>query len=148
MQSSLLALVMAGSWLLPAFAQVEQTSKLTVEIDGLRNQEGQVCFSLFANSNGFPDSSANAIENRCVAITAAPLLVTFENLQPGSYAVAVLHDANSNHQTERNGFGIPTEGFGFSENPVIRLGPPRFNDAAVLVAGSNTTIQIRLNYLL
>ncbi|GAA6620321.1 hypothetical protein NUACC26_061370 [Scytonema sp. NUACC26] len=76
-----------------------------------------------------------------------PLTVTFKNLQPGSYAVAVLHDTNSDKKANRNGLGIPLEGFGFSENPVIRTGPPKFNDA-VLVAGSTTNIQIQLNYLL
>nr|WP_245817423.1 DUF2141 domain-containing protein [Hydrococcus rivularis] len=75
-----------------------------------------------------------------------PQLVTFENLQPGSYAVAVLHDANNDGEANRNALGIPVEGFGFSRNPVIRTGPPKFNDAVVLVLGSSTKIQIQLNY--
>ncbi|MEC4816969.1 MAG: DUF2141 domain-containing protein [Scytonema sp. PMC 1069.18] len=133
---------------LPSFAVIKQNSQLTVEIEGLRNQKGQVCLSLFASSTGFPDNATKAVENRCVAITAKTLSVTFQNLRPGSYAVAVLHDVNRDNTANRNGLGIPLEGFGFSENPVILTSPPRFNDAAVLVAGSNTNIQIRLNYLL
>jgi uncharacterized protein (DUF2141 family) len=137
-----------GNTGLPSFAQLKQNSQLTVEIDGLKNQKGQICLSLFASSRGFPDNATKAVQNRCLAITAKTLLVTFENLQPGNYAVAVLHDANSDNKANRNGLGIPSEGFGFSENPVILTSPPKFNDAAVLVAGSNTNIQIKLNYLL
>ncbi len=132
----------------PSFARLTQKSQLTVEINGLKNRQGQVCLSLFASSRGFPSSSSSAIQSQCVAIAATPLSVTFKNLQPGSYAVAVLHDTNNDNKANRNGLGIPIEGFGFSENPVIRTGPPRFNDAAVLVAGSTTNIQIQLNYLL
>jgi uncharacterized protein (DUF2141 family) len=129
-------------------AQSKQNSQLNIEIQGLKNQKGQVCLNLFASSRGFPTNSSKAVQSQCVAIANTPLTVTFKNLQPGNYAVAVLHDTNNDKQANRNGLGIPLEGFGFSENPVILTGPPRFNDAAVLVAGSTTNIQIQLNYLL
>lgn len=146
--ASALVFAVFGSLAFPSSAQVGQNSQLAVEVDGLRNQQGQICLSLFASGRGFPSSGTNAVQNRCVAITAIPQLVTFENLQPGSYAVAVLHDINSDSKANRNFLGIPLEGFGFSGNPVIRTSPPKFNDAVVLVAGPRTNIQIQLNYLL
>ncbi len=146
--ASALVCAVLGSTGLPTSAQVVQNSQLTVEIDELKNQQGQVCLSLFASGKGFPSNGAEAVQNRCVAITAMPLFFTFENLQPGSYAVAILHDANSDDKANRNFIGIPLEGFGFSGNPIIRTGPPKFNDAVVLVAGPSTNIQIQLNYLL
>lgn len=145
--ASALVFSVLGSMALPTSAQVVQNSQLTVEIDELRNQQGQVCLSLFASGKGFPSNGAEAVQTRCVAITAMPLFVTFGNLQPGSYAVAILHDVNSDKKANRNFLGIPLEGFGFSGNPVIRTGPPKFNDAVVLVAGPSTNIQIQLNYL-
>jgi uncharacterized protein (DUF2141 family) len=145
--TSALVLTVVGIITLPSPAQVRQSSQLKVEIDGLKNQRGQVCLSLFASSRGFPSNVDKALQNRCVAITAKPLSITFENLQPGSYAVAVLHDTNSDNKVNRNVLGIPVEGFGFSGNPLIRTGPPKFNDAVVLVAGSSTNIQIQLKYL-
>ncbi|GAB1542825.1 DUF2141 domain-containing protein [Scytonema sp. NUACC21] len=145
--SPLLAFAVLTSMAVPSFAQPGQNSQLTVEINGLKNQQGQVCLSLFRSGKGFPSNASNALQTRCVAITAKSLFVTFENLHSGSYAVAVLHDTNSDNKANRNVLGIPVEGFGFSGNPVIRTGPPKFNDAAVLVAGSSTNIQIQLNYL-
>ncbi|MUG96726.1 DUF2141 domain-containing protein [Scytonema sp. UIC 10036] len=143
-----LVLPIVGGIASPSSAGLKQKSQLTVEIKGLKNQQGQVCLSLFASSRGFPSNSSSAIQSQCVASATMPLSITFKNLQPGSYAVAVLHDTNSDKKANRNGLGIPLEGFGFSENPVILTGPPKFNDAAVLVAGSTTNIQIQLNYLL
>ena len=68
-------------------------------------------------------------------------------MKPGNYAVALIHDANADGILNSNSFGMPTEGFGFSNNPLILTGPPKFNNAAVAVAGANTDIQIKLQYL-
>ena len=127
--------------------QAQPKSQITISIDGFKNKNGQACVSLFASNKGFPTSGSDAIQSRCTTITEVPLVITFENLSPGSYAVAVLHDANKDNTANRNGFGIPVEGFGFSKNPVIRTRPPQFNDAAVVVAGTNTNINIKLQYI-
>ncbi|HEY9644020.1 MAG TPA: DUF2141 domain-containing protein [Coleofasciculaceae cyanobacterium] len=141
-------LSLTGVFMLPSAAQASFTSNLTVEVNGLRNRNGQVCLSLFANSQGFPDRSERAVKSQCVRITEDPLQVTFENLPSGSYAIAAFHDSNSSGQLQRNFLGIPTEEFGFSGNPVIRTGPPEFNEAAVLVVGATTRVQIQLRSLL
>lgn len=136
----------SSAWLSPAVAQIRQSSQLAVQVNGLRNRQGEVCLSLFATSRGFPGNGADALQRKCMAITAHSQRVLFENLQPGSYAVAVLHDANSDREINRNFLGIPIEGFGFSRNPVIRTGPPTFSEAVVLVAGQMTNIQVQLSY--
>ena len=96
----------------------------------------------------FPTNGDNAVQNKCVKITNAPMRVTFKLLSPGNYAIAVLHDENNDRQANRNFLGLPTEGFGFSRNPAIGVSAPKFADAAVSVAGENTTTQIQLRYLL
>ncbi len=67
-------------------------------------------------------------------------------MKAGNYAVAVFHDQNNDRILNNNVFGIPKEGFGFSRNPEIRTGAPKFSEAAFLVAGPNTNIQIQLKY--
>lgn len=137
-----------GGLTLASTANAASASNLTTEISGLRNRKGQLCFSVFSKSQGFPTSGDNAVQNKCVKITNASMRVTFKSLSPGNYAIAVLHDENNDQQANRNFLGLPTEGFGFSRNPAIVAGPPKFADSAVLVAGQNTTTQIRLRYLL
>jgi len=136
-----------GSFANPFSARADLSSNLNVEIDGLKNRDGQVCISIFSSSKGFPSSTANAVRWECVPITNKSLLVSFKNLKPGSYGVAVLHDAKGDGKLHRNIFGIPTDGFGFSRNPTILTGPPKFGDSAFLVAGPSTNIQIQLMYL-
>ncbi len=134
--------------LLPKVAQASLSSNLTVEIDGLKNRNGQVCLSVFASSQGFPDHRDRAVKSQCIKITDTPVQVTFENLPAGNYAIAAFHDSTSSGQLRRGALGIPIDEFGFSGNPVIRTGPPTFNESAVLVAGQTTYVQIQLRSLL
>ena len=143
----LASLLCLNAVIIPVTVQAQPKSKITLTIDGFKNKNGQACVSLFASNKGFPSNGSDAIQSRCTTITEVPLVLTFENLSPGSYAVAVLHDANKDNTANRNGFGIPVEGFGFSKNPIIRTRPPQFNDAAVVVAGANTDIKIKLQYI-
>lgn len=122
------------------------SSSLTVAIDGLRNQNGQVCLSLFSQAEGFPGRSDRAITVECIQTNEASRGVTFRNLNLGSYAVALYHDANADGRLNTGFFGIPTEGFGFSRNPQISTGAPRFQDTALRLTSPSTSIQIQMNY--
>jgi uncharacterized protein (DUF2141 family) len=140
-----LVLAIVGNLIISTRVGAVLMTNLTVTIDGLKTQQGQICLSLFSSGQGFP-GQGGATQSRCVRATEAPLTVSFENLAVGSYAIAVFHDVNDDGVLNRNLLGIPTEGFGFSRNPRILAGPPRFGDSAVLVVGAETNIQIQLLY--
>lgn len=142
-----------------AEAQPLPSGSLTVEVTGLKNTAGQVCFSLFESSEGFPQAEEAVIARQCVAASTATtesstsadaiaghLSVVFEGLESGTYAVSVLHDENEDSQINTGLFGVPTEGFGFSRNPTIRTSAPAFREAAVFVLGRRATTQIDLIY--
>ncbi|BAZ09365.1 hypothetical protein NIES4071_11730 [Calothrix sp. NIES-4071] len=143
----LISTVIANSVLLPQ-ALASFNGKLSVRVDGIKSQKGQICLNVFANSKGFPDNGKLAVLSQCVKVTETSQTVTFPNLKAGNYAVTVIHDTVGNGALKRNPLGIPTGGFGFSNNPAIRFGPPKFGDSTVFVAGVNTNIQIKLQYLL
>jgi len=143
---SILLLAVLGDLVWSFSANANFNGKLSVEIDGLKNKEGQVCASIFASSEGFPSDRNRVLQKQCIKITETPLTINFDNLKAGSYAVAVFHDQNNDRILNTNTFGIPKEGFGFSRNPEIRTGAPKFSEAAFLVAGPNTNIQIQLKY--
>ena len=43
--------------------------------------------------------------------------------------------------------GMPREGFGFSRNPALRMGPPHYGDVQFAVAGRSHQA-VKLKYLL
>lgn len=148
MLKSLTPILLLSSLAISQPAQADFNSQLNIVVTGLRNAEGQVCVKLFSGSAGFPNDDDSAVQRQCVAIgeDAMPL-VTFSDVQPGSYAIAAYHDSNGDEQLNRGTFGIPTEGYAFSNDAVATTGPAAFEDAVFLIAGPNTAIEIEMQYL-
>jgi uncharacterized protein (DUF2141 family) len=65
---------------------------------------------------------------------------------PGSYALVVHHDANSNKKFDRNWVGLPIEGYGFSNNPKIVLAPPSHEEVIFEAKEDITHIHVYLEY--
>ena len=70
----------------------------------------------------------------------------FEDIPPGTYAMAVVHDENMNGKLDTNWMGIPTEGYGFSNDAKALLGAASFSAASFLYDGRNIDLTMRLNY--
>lgn len=126
------------------------TSTLKVTVTNLRSKNGYVAATLFSEeeSSGFPRKSEQAIAKKYVKIDEGhDVPLVFENLPPGVYALAIMHDENADG-TMRMMMGIPREGFGFSNNPRIFFGPPSFKKASVHVDQPETKIDVAMKYLL
>ena len=127
-------------------APLETTADLTVEITGLRNAKGEVQLCVTQRPEFLQcedDPQARTAEMSSDAV--AP--VTFEALPAGTYAVLVLHDENANGKMDKM-LGIPKEGFGFSGNPKIRMGPPKAHNVRFVLAPGEAEQQVRMKYLL
>jgi len=135
------------NFLFLASARADSNSNLTIDVAGIKKQSGKICVTLFSESKGFPSDSKQALQSECIEVKETLQKLIFKNLKPGNYAVALIHDANGDGILNSNSFGMPTEGFGFSKNPLVLTGPPKFNNSAVKVEGANTDIQIKLQYL-
>jgi uncharacterized protein (DUF2141 family) len=143
---SLPVLLTLGSLVFVCNAEAQYKGNLTVQVEGLKDQKGLLCYKLFTGSQGFPDSNEKAAKKDCIKITEDPMKLTFKSLSAGSYAVAVFHDTNGDRKLNRNSTGMPLEGYGFSNNPLVKTGPPKFGQAVFLVAGPDTNIRIQIRY--
>ena len=120
-------------------------SRLDVAVDHLRSTKGLIRVCLTADPDNFPACVDDA-EAVTRSVPAAARSVRFEGLPPGDYAVAVIHDANENAKLDTFA-GIPREGFGFSRNPAVGFGPPRFSAARFALGAEAETQQIRMHYI-
>ncbi len=77
---------------------------------------------------------------------AGSVTVRIAGVPPGSYAAQAYGDENDNGKIDRNLFGIPTEGIGFSNDAKMRFGPPSFADAAFTVGPAGGRIAFALRY--
>lgn len=126
-------------------AAAPATGTLEVRLDNLRSNKGVIRLCMTAEAGNFPDckDSAKAISRSVPAGSA----IRIEGLAPGDYAVAIIHDENGNSKLDTFA-GIPREGFGFSRNPAIGFGPPRFAAARFTVAAGANMQQVKVRYLL
>ena len=74
-------------------------------------------------------------------------MVKFENLDPGTYSVLLIHDENGNGKLDKM-MAMPREGFAFSRNPALRMGPPRYQDVFVSVPKGASEQRLHVKYLL
>jgi uncharacterized protein (DUF2141 family) len=121
---------------------------LEVKFDGLRDSQGQVCLSLFSGPTKFPsDSSPDLSLKRCAPISNKSAVIVLSDLKAGDYAITAFHDANSDSKLNKGSFGIPEEGFGFSNNPEIGFSAPSFNDTKFKVSNTPSAVQIKFRYM-
>ena len=64
----------------------------------------------------------------------------------GQYAANAFHDENDNGELDTNLIGIPTEGYGFTNDPRTTFGPPDFEDAAVNVRDASELAVMTMRY--
>ena len=117
-----------------------------VSVNGLRSTKGQVLVCLTTNPKAFPDCSKDKESVRLAVKTADAGDFAIRAPATGTYAIAVVHDENSNNKMDTAIF-LPKEGFGFSRNPTITVGPPSFKSASFVVE-HDTRQSIKMKYML
>lgn len=105
---------------------------LTVRVSNLKNTTGVIEIGLYQSDKNFLKEGAQYAKKR-VKVTTNPQTITFPNLPKGEYAVAIFHDENQNGKCDTNAFGIPKEGYGFSNNFRPKLSAPKFHQTKIWV---------------
>ena len=128
---------------------VQPTAKITVTVTNLRNADGVVLACMTASEKNFPKCRGVAgTKSSRVDAHEGQLTLTFDDVKPGHYAIALLHDENGNGKADRALGMMPREGFGFSRDAPVRMGPPAFHDAEFEVGPVDRSITIRMRYML
>lgn len=115
---------------------------VAVSVRNVSNAQGNVTVALCDKSTFL--KRCNAVKSQ--PASAGTVTMSFADVPPGRYAVTVYHDENSNKKLDRNFIGIPSEGYGFSRDAPVRMGPPAFDDAAFEVEQDAVAIAISLRY--
>jgi len=116
-----------------------------VDVSSFRDRAGLLGCRLHSDPKAFPDATDGP--GVAVAIEADRATCLFENVAAGTYAVAVMHDANQNGKVDKNFLGMPTEGYGVSNNRTYAFKPPRWHESKFTVApGESVSLAVTLRY--
>ena len=144
---ALIALALSALLAAPAIP-AEGGVTVNVTVTDLRNTKGRIIACMTSDERRFPRCRDVAGSYKANAAASDSVVLHFAGVSPGTYAIALLHDENENGRADRALTLIPREGFGFSRDAAVRMGPPDFEDAAFAVGSAPINQTIRMRYLL
>jgi len=132
------------------FENKQTNEKIDVEIKIKKidfNRKGNIGIAVFSEEGKkyFPSKKEGVIFSIKIKVSNKSEEIVKITINKGKYAISVLHDENENNKLDVNFLGIPIEGYGFSNNPKIMLGPPSFEECAINFT-NNSKIEIILKY--
>ena len=117
-----------------SFAQ----SSVTVVIEDLRNNDGLILIRML-------NEKEEPVQQQAVEIQEGKVSTTFENIPSGKYAISYFHDENKNNVLDTGTMGIPSEGYGFSNDARGFMGPPKLKDQ-IFDLSSDTSMTLKTKY--
>lgn len=121
-----------------------ENQDLILSVNNISNSNGVIRVLLFQGPEGFPDQPKLAFQNASIKIINNSASHTFKNLPEGIYAISLFHDSQNTGKLRTNPFGIPKDGYGFSNNASGIIGAPSFEKASFKLTKDVKHINIKL----
>lgn len=128
------------------FSQSTKTGTLEIRFTHIRSEIGSIAIGINTASKGWPRKAEFEFQFKKEIMKDGVFVAQVPELPFGTLAVSVLDDENSNLKMDMSIRG-PKEGYGFSNDAPLRIGPPKFEDCSFQFTRSGQQISIRLNYM-
>ena len=122
------------------------SADLIVSVGGLRDARGMVMLCLTRRAD-FLDCDRDPARVTRIVPAGTAATIDLGGLAPGTWSLLAIHDANQNGKLDTM-MGIPREGFAFSRNPAMRLGPPRLDQVRFEIPAGESRQSLTMKYLL
>tara|TARA_R110000868_G_scaffold84342_8_gene237863 strand:+ start:992 stop:1411 length:420 start_codon:yes stop_codon:yes gene_type:complete len=120
-------------------AQEKSEKNITVTIDHIQNDNGKVLVSLHTKETFLKGLGIQNLES---VIKDGKVILKFENVPSGEYAILALHDENDNRRMDFESNGMPVESYGMSGNE-MSMGPPTFSSAKFTLTDDDLEFNIQ-----
>jgi uncharacterized protein (DUF2141 family) len=121
---------------------------LRFDVSASRGRPSSLCYAVFAGADGFPSNPDKVVLKDCKPVDSRIVSFLIEGLPPSSdgYVVSVFQDMNLNGKLDtRSLFGIqvPTEPFGFTQNPPL-TGAPTYDKCKIVPQKNGEKFEISM----
>lgn len=141
-------MAMAAAALITGLSAPAAANEVIITITDLRSSEGVVRACMTTQKKVFPKCRKDPASHRTVVPAGETVEIRFTGVEPGDYAIALLHDENDNGKADRALGMMPKEGYGFSRDAKVRMGPPKFEDAVFKLGDAPQELTIKMRYFL
>ena len=118
------------------------SGSIDIVVDGITSNEGSIIIGVFSDKDSFLKKPMYS--KKVNATKGEPVVIHFDNIPKGTYAISLFHDKDGNNELNRRLGMIPTEPYGISNNAVSNFGPPQWNQAKFVVDGTRVRQNIQL----
>jgi uncharacterized protein (DUF2141 family) len=110
--------------------------KVEVTVKNIQELKGTIRMAVYSGEGNFMEKE---LTSKDVKVTGKEVVVVFENVKAGEYAISTYHDVDDNKELNTGFMGIPKEPYGFSNDARGTFGPPTYEKAKFKVAGDTKT---------
>ena len=124
-----------------------QNNQIDINLSNIRNSKGYLYIFVYTFKNQYPYEPFKHYKVAKSKVINGGLTARISNLQLASkYAITLIDDENNNEDLDR-WLGLPTEGYGFSNNVTPLFSLPDYEDLLVYPKPYQT-LNIKVQYLL
>lgn len=120
--------------------------RLQIDVTGMRSTAGNITITIYPDEPSHFLDGKYKLARQQLTVTSPVTHACFAMAGPGAYAVALFHDKNGNHHFDTNFLGIPTEAYGFSNNPTLYVGPPKLKQVRIIAHPGDNKIAVQLKH--
>jgi uncharacterized protein (DUF2141 family) len=120
--------------------------RLYVDVHNVRSSTGLVAVTLYADDPSRFLRRRGSLYVGRVPARAGTTRVCIHLPATGVYALGVYHDADADRRYDRNAIGLPSEGYGFSNDAPAIFGLPSFRSVRLQVPRSGFETRVRMRY--
>jgi len=110
--------------------------KVEVTVKNIQELKGTIRMAVYSGEGNFMEKE---LTSKNVKVTGKEVIVVFENVKAGEYAISTYHDVDNNNELNTGFMGIPKEPYGFSNDARGTFGPPTYEKAKFKVTGDTKT---------
>jgi uncharacterized protein (DUF2141 family) len=125
----------------------DTAASIEVTVNNVRSSKGLITAVLYGDNPEEFLKRGQRLDRVRVEAKEGETLLCLQAPAVGRYSVALYHDENGNKELDRNFLGIPSEGYGFSNNPGFRFGKPEQKETLFAVEDGLTNLRISVLYL-
>ena len=134
-------------FLIFSFQENTNQGTLDISLSNIRNTEGYIYIFIYSYENQYPYEPYKYYKVKKQNVKNGYLTARISELQlKNEYAISLIDDENNNEDLDRF-FGIPQEGYGFSNNIKPFLSLPKYDDLTFDFSKSKK-LSLKLQYVL
>jgi len=137
---------LAPEVLLTTLTPTTERGLVQVVVHGVRDYRAKVRVSLYERAHRFPRTSRFARDSRFVQAVNGTIMVRFEGLPFGDYALAAFLCDGQDESVERNLADLLTGGYAFSNDVIPTWSAPSFDETRFTLDSAAKTVEISMRY--